>query len=213
MPRLKVAEGKQTETTIGVWRCPHCRKDQEAVHRKKEGPYKCFDCQRVIARTHEELKNSIIEKKVDAYVCPLCNETVPNTSQNWAGRTTGGGHAVICPRCCAVLNGHPLIHHGDCSEEFEPRYQGTDYFSFIHQPCQGKENNGFSVIYAVLVDNQGRIIFNLECRDCHRADALKAHTFFLTKHETPEGKEHTIEAIYLSPKLRQRVQKHDWDDL
>lgn len=195
--KLKVVEGKETETTIGVWRCPHCRKDQEVVLGREKGPYKCFDCQRVIARTHEELKHSIIEKKVGAYVCPLCNETVPNTSPNWCGETTDGAGAVMCPRCLAVLNGRLLIHHGESKGEFEPRYHGTDYFAFRHKPCQGKENNGFCVIYAALVDNQGRIIFNLECHDCGRVDALKTHTFFLTKHESTEGKDHTVEAIHL----------------
>jgi hypothetical protein len=64
---------------------------------------------------------------------------------------------------------------------------------------------GFADIVAVLIDNQGRIIFNLQCRDCGAYDALKT---------TPSsnGKE-TLKFFYLSPKLRDRIKKHWWDNL
>jgi len=213
---LRAVNGQKTTTSIGVFKCPHCGVERETIVGGREGPFKCMKCHQIMAKDDEELKKIIIERQVDGFICPECKETVSDTSANWpiAGwGTMDGENAVICPNCLIVLNGLPLIHHGNLTEEFEPLYRGTDYFEFRHSPCRDKEHGGFCTIYAVLMDNQGRVIFNLECMDCGEIDALKTHTYFLAKDKAPRGKEHTIEAIYLSPKLRKRIGKHSWDDL
>jgi len=94
---------------------------------------------------------------------------------------------------------HRLLHHGNCSGEFKPKYIGSDYFKFYHKPCLNKPNYGFCDIIAVLIDNQGRIVFNLKCEDCGAIDALKIGA--------------PLEVFHLSPKLKNRVNKHWWDDL
>lgn len=66
-----------------------------------------------------------------------------------------------------------LVHHGMCTGEFKPRYIGTDYFLFYHTPCKETKTGGLCDNAAVLVDNTGRIIFNLKCGECGAEDALK----------------------------------------
>jgi len=210
---LKAVKGEKTETSIGVWICPECKAECHSLLGEEDGSSKCEHCQAVVAHGKEELKALITERKVTGYMCPLCKETIPDTPSNWSGETTNGTKAVMCPQCHVVLNGRPLIHHGELSEEFKPSYRGTDYFEFRHVTCREGEHRGRCLIYAALIDNQGRIIFNLECRDCGRIDALKTHTYLMAKGETPGGEDHTIEAIYLSPELRSRIGKHYWDDL
>lgn len=103
-----------------------------------------------------------------------------------------------------------FLHHGLCSEKFYPKYVGTDYFAFYHLPCAGKEWSGFSPIKAILVDNKGRVVFNLECRDCGAKDALKCHPLLWTN---PRPKETPLqEFFHLSPKLAKCVAKHSWDE-
>jgi len=97
-----------------------------------------------------------------------------------------------------------LLHHGLCLGEFRPRYIGTDYFVFFHEPC-------FSIadITAVLVDNQGRIIFNVKCRNCGKKDVLKTHPYIFRK--IPKNGVENI--FYFSPKWKKRCQEHWWDNL
>jgi len=60
------------------------------------------------------------------------------------------------------------FHNGFCSGKFEPRYIGTDHFSFFHKPCDEEAK-----IKAVLIDIKGKIVFNVLCELCKKADALK----------------------------------------
>ncbi|MEM2888943.1 MAG: hypothetical protein QXR42_05630 [Candidatus Bathyarchaeia archaeon] len=109
-----------------------------------------------------------------------------------------------------ILNS-AIKHHGLCSGEFAPRYVGTDYFAFYHKPCKERKPwLGYSRILHVLIDNQGRIIFNLECLTCGFKDALKTHPFLWLKEE---GKEIPYAKIFhFSPLYRQCCRKHWWDD-
>jgi hypothetical protein len=104
-----------------------------------------------------------------------------------------------------VTRRNKILHHGFCTGEFEPRYQGTDYFGFYHTPCFDMPMEGFCDIVAVLIDNYGRIIFNIRCKDCGTHDALKT---------TPSSNgDEAVKFFYLSPKLRNRVRRHWWDNL
>ncbi|MEM3579590.1 MAG: hypothetical protein QXL54_05155 [Candidatus Bathyarchaeia archaeon] len=104
-----------------------------------------------------------------------------------------------------------LLHHGLCSGEFSPRYVGTDYFTFYHVPCfrKGLEHYGHCDVTAVLIDNDGRIIFNLKCKDCGAVDALKTHP--LLWHQKCESR-NTLTRFHLSPKLKTRIRRHWWDN-
>ena len=104
-----------------------------------------------------------------------------------------------------------LLHHGDCTEEFEPQYTGTDYFTFRHKPCREEEKwHGHSLITAVLIDNDGRIIFNLKCRSCGKIDALKTHPFLWVR---PKPNPFPHEQFFkFSPKLKGCVKRHWWDN-
>jgi len=109
------------------------------------------------------------------------------------------------------LSEKKLLHHGLCSEEFEPRYVGTDYFTFYHIPCEKNEPwYGHSEIVAVLIDNSGRVIFNLQCRSCGYRDALKTHPFLWIPGKRDR---YAYRRFFLSPKLKSRVQLHWWDNL
>ena len=103
-----------------------------------------------------------------------------------------------------------MLHHGLCSEEFEPRYVGTDYFEFFHKPCINREWHGLADITAVLIDNQGRIIFNLKCRDCGAKDALKTSPQLFRTNRLSESE--VLQLFHLSPKLKARCRRHYWDD-
>jgi len=104
-----------------------------------------------------------------------------------------------------------ILHHGLCSGEFRPRYVGTDYFAFRHEPCKDKEGGGHCQITRVLIDNQGRVIFNLKCRSCGKIDALKTHPYLWVR---PKPRLLPFTRIFkLSPALRPCVSKHWWDDL
>jgi hypothetical protein len=102
-----------------------------------------------------------------------------------------------------------LLHHGNCSGEFEPCYTGTDYFNFRHTPCRGKANCGLCEITAILIDNQGRVIFNLKCVDCGSVDALKTSPQLLRYQRLKDA----LEVFHLSPNLKSRIKRHWWDDL
>ncbi|MFC1755512.1 hypothetical protein ACFL96_19330 [Thermoproteota archaeon] len=94
-----------------------------------------------------------------------------------------------------------LLHHGLCSEHFKPGFFGSDYFGFF---CKCKER---ADIYAVLIDERGRIIFNIRCNKCQVADAIKTITMLFT----PAKKDFDLSRIHLSPSLKNRVSKHSWD--
>lgn len=94
-----------------------------------------------------------------------------------------------------------LLHHGIDFKEFEAHRSETDYFHSYHTPCQGKANQGYCAVIAILADNRGRIILNIRCLDCGKRDALKVSA------ENP-----SIETIYLSPSLKSRIGQHKWDD-
>jgi len=102
---------------------------------------------------------------------------------------------------------YKILHHGLCTGEYEPFYVGADYFAFFHKPCKA-----LAYPEKVLVDNEGRIIFNLKCIECGKRDALKTHPYLFRLHERP--KEMPLQKIFhLSPKLAKSVKKHWWDDL
>jgi len=102
-----------------------------------------------------------------------------------------------------------LIHHGNCKGEFTPFFIGTDYFAFKHKPCDDSNHTGFSEITAVLIDNKGRIIFNLKCTHCGKTDALKTSRKIWNLKKPPENTEY----IYLSPNLKNQIKTHKWDNL
>jgi hypothetical protein len=103
-----------------------------------------------------------------------------------------------------------LLHHGLCSEEFTPRYIGTDYFAFFHMPCRNNENYGHCKETAILADNAGRVIFNLQCKDCGKIDALKTGAFLWNPQRSDEEE---LEVFHLSPKLASRISRHQWDNI
>jgi hypothetical protein len=98
-----------------------------------------------------------------------------------------------------------ILHHGKSSREFIPLYMGTDYFYFWHEPCKEKANMGHCKIYAVLIDNSCRIIFNLQCDDCKKTDAIKVAPFMGSIFNP-------YHIFHLSPNLKDRIGKHSWDD-
>jgi len=105
-----------------------------------------------------------------------------------------------------------ILHHGNCTKEFEPKYVGTDYFTFKHKPCTDKPPfYGNAQITHVLIDHQGRIIFNLKCRTCGAVDVLKTAPYLWIP-ERPKPLIYT-KIFHFSPKLKQCVRKHWWDNL
>jgi hypothetical protein len=110
------------------------------------------------------------------------------------------------------LRFHGLLHHGLCTEEFEPRFLACDYYGFYHRPCVNERWHGLSEITAVLIDNSGRIIFNLRCKDCGARDALKTHPFLYKSKDERERVGDVLKLFHLSPKLKARCRAHWWDD-
>jgi len=102
-----------------------------------------------------------------------------------------------------------ILHHGNCSGEFRPLYVGTDYFTFFHAPCRYKPPYyGHSRITKVLVDEAGRIIFNLECRNCGFRDALKTHPLlWIAKREGVD----ILKFFAFSPIYKKVCRPHWWD--
>ena len=111
-----------------------------------------------------------------------------------------------------LLRAHGLLHHGLCSEEFEPRFVGCDYYCFYHRTCANERWHGLAEITAVLIDNSGRVIFNLKCRDCGARDALKTHPFLFKSKDERERVGDVLKLFHLSPKLKARCRAHWWDD-
>ena len=164
---MKYLEAQKTETKVELFVCPHCGEEYESLMRGEEG-YSCYKCKKIMAKTSDEIgKLPIIEKTVNAYICPNCNVVVPDTPLNHGSLDTiSGNPIVLCPICINALNGLPVIHHG-MEETFEIIPTQTDYFWFWHKPCRNEKNHGYCEIYAVLIDNAGRVIFNLRCLDCN----------------------------------------------
>ena len=106
-----------------------------------------------------------------------------------------------------------LLHHGLCSEAFEPRFIGTDYFCFWHVPCKNADWHGLCDITAVLIDNSGRIVFNLKCRDCGAKDALKTSPQLFKTREERLTEAEVLKLFHLSPRLKARCKPHWWDNL
>jgi hypothetical protein len=111
-----------------------------------------------------------------------------------------------------LLRAYGLLHHGLCSEEFEPRFIGTDYFWFWHEPCENKPNYGLCDIIGILIDNSGRVIFNLKCRDCGKVDALKIYPYLFKSGDERRRAGDVLKLFHLSPRLKARCRAHWWDD-
>jgi hypothetical protein len=134
-----------------------------------------------------------------------------------------------------------LIHHGSCNGQFGIS-QSTDYLWIWHKPCKEnkKKYDGRCLVTAVLLDNVGRVIFNIQCLDCHERDALKiaperlhdtvnqqlneeyknlcngAPSFrsILRRQAIEESlAERTRQLIHISPKYKNRIARHSWDEL
>jgi DNA-directed RNA polymerase subunit M/transcription elongation factor TFIIS len=191
--------GKRQKTKAGVFVCPSCGSEHWSVSKREDGKWRCSECGNLMAEKEEDLDKLIVEKEVDGYVCPVCEQVVEDTPLNYTGEETiNGKMAILCPKCHNFVNGLPLIHHGVRFGDFEPVMSGTDYFHFFHKPCKDKGAGGSCEVYACLIDNTGRVILNLQCSDCKAVDAVK----------TRPG----VGRTFLSPKLRHRVGKHSWDD-
>lgn len=106
-----------------------------------------------------------------------------------------------------------ILHHGLCKEEIEPQYIGTDYFRFIHKDCPKEESHhiGHCRITKILIDNNGRVIFNLQCGNCGFIDALKTSAALWRSSEKREPS--LKETFQLSPKLEKCIAHHKWDDI
>lgn len=109
-----------------------------------------------------------------------------------------------------------ILHHGLCSEEFEPRFIGTDYFAFYHKPCVGEKlGEGYCKITKVLIDEHMRIIFNLECLTCGKKDALKTIPWLWRSKEAKKTEKKTVDEILkifeFSPIYKNCVGRHSWD--
>ena len=116
-----------------------------------------------------------------------------------------GGYTGFRDDMQGVKKMNETMHHGKSSGEFVPLYVGTDYFYFYHEPCKDKEHKGCCEIYAILIDNSCRVIFNLQCMDCKERDALKtAHPLWMGLRN--------YSIFHISPNLIDRVEKHAWDD-
>lgn len=154
--------GKKQKTKSGVYKCPFCGNEHWSISIEEDGSAKCTKCGKVMAKKEEGIDKLIVEKEVDGYVCPICGLTVEDTPLNYTGGDTiDGKMAVLCPKCNNYVNGLPLLHHGHNFGDFEPFISATDYFFFKHNPCKDKEHQGFCDTYACLIDNIGRIIFNV----------------------------------------------------
>lgn len=189
--------GKKKKAKSGVFVCPSCGNEHWSIMTGKDEVAKCVKCGKVLGKTKEELDKLIVEKEVDAYVCPRCGIEVEDTPENYTGgKTIDGKMAILCPKCFNFVNGLPLIHHGHDFGNFEPFMTQTDYFLVQHKPCKDKKNKGLCDTYACVIDNIGRVIFNVQCLDCQAVDAVKTHV--------PFGG-HTPDRIFLSPKLRSRI--------
>jgi len=197
--------GEKRKTKSGVFVCPFCGNEHWSVSVEEDGSAKCAKCGEVIASKKEDIDKLLVEKEVDGYICPVCGLIVEDTPLNYTGGdTVDGKWAILCPELHNFVNGLPLLHHGSSFGDFEIRMSGTDYFFAYHKPCRDKQHGGFCDMYAGLIDNTGRVIFNLQCQDCKAVDAVKTHV--------PFGEQGT-KRIFLSPKLRSRIGKHPWDDV
>jgi hypothetical protein len=69
------------------------------------------------------------------------------------------------------------MHHGIKLGQLGVENLSTDYFGFYHKPCRDsrKSNNGDCTPEYLILDCEGRIIFNLVCADCGFSDVLKTH--------------------------------------
>jgi Zn finger protein HypA/HybF involved in hydrogenase expression len=196
--------GKKVRTTGELYRCPHCGHKQWSIFASKDGKWRCEECKEVMSETDENIDRLVVEEEIDAYICPLCDNEVWDAPMNYTGQeTVRGKNAVLCPTCHNYVNGLPLIHHGAHFEDWEPIKSGTDYFYFHHKPCQYETGPlTLGKIYACLIDNNGRIIFNVQCPSCKEVDAVKTHAGI---------KSQTIQRIFLSPNLKGRISNHSWD--
>jgi len=200
----KAIRGRKKKTKSGVYVCPSCGKEHWSISIEKDGTAKCVKCHKIMAK-EKDVDKLIVEREVDAFVCPVCRLIVEDTPLNYTGEETiDGKMAILCPKCNNYVNGLPLMHHGHNFEDFIPFKSETDYFFFQHVPCKDKKHGGFSDAYACLIDNTGRIIFNVQCLDCQAVDAVKTHAPFRGQ---------TTERIFLSPKLKNRIAEHPWDNL
>lgn len=101
-----------------------------------------------------------------------------------------------------------ILHHGSSKGEFEPKYLGTDYFIFIHKPC-----NERAKVTHVLLDDHMRIIFNIECVKCGKRDALKTHPFVMVSKRPKMTEKLRKEIFILSSKYRKCCRTNFWDVL
>jgi len=197
--------GEERKTKSGVFVCPSCGNKHWTVSLEEDKSAKCEKCGEVMAKEEKDLDGLLVEKEVDAYVCPKCGTIVEDTPLNYTFQgteTIDGQMSVMCPKCHNFVNGLPLLHHGASFGDFEPEMSDTDYFFIYHKPCKDEGEGGLSDVYACLIDNTGRIILNVQCQNCKAVEAIKTAPF----------RRQGIEHIFISPNLRKRIGKHSWDD-
>ena len=122
--------------------------------------------------------------EVEVLACPDCNGEITNTPDNV---TFGYEHDLVCPKCLReredefdmkglVKAGWPA-HHGQWdSQEPEFVHTGTDYFAVLHPRCarsQRDDKKGYMEVSGIWMDDCGRVVLSLECKDCGARNALK----------------------------------------
>jgi len=144
------------EKTVDEWmfiQCPECGYETDIISVDPESNLN------ICPKCDFRFKDKWYKKKVEGFICNGCGEFVPDRGVRERG--------VMCPKCHGLLT-LPIMHHGAVLAEFTIDLSGTDYFWFIHQPC-----NSRAEIIGILMDEQKRIIFTLKCPRCNRVDALK----------------------------------------
>lgn len=115
--------------------------------------------------------------------CPDCGEQVINYPEN----IDISNNCLVCPRCNKPTDPYylkkgfvkrgGLTHHGDWPGG-NPKliFSGTDYFGILHPHCRNatnEEGTGIMEVNGVYVDDCGRVVLSLQCKDCGVTNALK----------------------------------------
>jgi len=162
------------------FKCPGCGHNEYMLRvEESEGQRRgqCSKCNEWFPEDQFET----IEIEKEAYRCPICEELVVDSPENWSMTLWGGPEPVlVCPRDLAILRGY-LHHENDRGAGISVSSDVKGGYQWIfHEDCLKKENDDPSVmeLRRLCVDPQlggetSRIVLVYQCTKCGKQQVIK----------------------------------------
>lgn len=192
---IDIKDVKESKMDCDFIECPKCKKEMESLigmnlrwaeedieydndiqfdiieaktKSNEEGYfYPCYNCGYIFPY---ENSNMWYKKTVDCLICPKCNNKVSKTNENLARI------GYLCPTCDKIIEYTNYPHHGTLNLKLNVT---TDYFHGICPNCKEDDSEEYGMMVLgeqIWVEDNGKVVLPLVCRNCGYRDAVKIRT-------------------------------------